>query len=109
MGQGPLRRPEPPELVTPPGSNDQSMDSTIDVAPAPRTEGSMNWQAGDLVGRYCLERFLGRGGFGEVWKAQDPELNRPVAVKLPRTDVLPGHDLTLRFCDEVRRAPSLKN
>jgi serine/threonine protein kinase len=56
-----------------------------------------------------LEKFLGRGAFGEVWKALDPELMRPVAIKLPRAQFLNGHDLSLKFRDEARRAASLRD
>ena len=34
------------------------------------------------VGRYDVERLIGSGGMGVVFKAWDTELNRPVAVKL---------------------------
>jgi serine/threonine protein kinase/formylglycine-generating enzyme required for sulfatase activity len=35
------------------------------------------------VGRYRVERLLGQGGFGRVYLAQDDELHRPVAIKVP--------------------------
>ena len=45
-----------------------------------------------LAGRYELQSLLGRGGMGEVWRARDLTLGRPVAVKSLVKD-LSGDDL----------------
>jgi hypothetical protein len=37
--------------------------------------------AGKRVGRYEIGALLGAGGMGEVFRAQDTKLNRPVAIK----------------------------
>lgn len=93
------------------GSDDQSMDSTVDVVPvaSSQVEGFTNWLPGDFVGRYRLEKPLGHGAFGDVWKGFDPELRRPVAIKLPRKEVLRRQDLSQQFRDEARRAALLKD
>jgi serine/threonine protein kinase len=41
-------------------------------------------KARDRVGEYVLQEPIGRGGFGEVWKAEHAELpGATVAVKIP--------------------------
>jgi serine/threonine-protein kinase len=57
-----------------------------------------------LNGRYRLERRLGRGGMGAVYAAVDDVLERPVAVKLIREDVVGPLDLAVRFRREARAA-----
>src|SRR5262249_13837386 len=42
--------------------------------------------AGSVIGRYRVDRELGRGGMGEVYAGTDTVLGRPVAIK-----ILPAH------------------
>lgn len=44
------------------------------------TERLDSW--GDQIGRYQIRALLGAGGVGRVFLAHDPELQRPVAIKL---------------------------
>jgi len=49
------------------------------------TEPSEQLAPGETVDRYMIVRRVGRGGMGEVYCANDPGLNRNVALKLVRT------------------------
>jgi serine/threonine protein kinase len=46
----------------------------------------MSMASGTLIGRYVVERQLGRGGMGLVLLARDRELDRMVAIKLIQSD-----------------------
>lgn len=60
--------------------------------------------AGDRVGRYAVERELGRGGMGIVYAARDPELGRTVAIKLLHPDrrVADGAEARAHLLAEAR-------
>jgi serine/threonine-protein kinase len=46
----------------------------------------------ERIGRYRVERVLGRGAMGVVYQAHDPDIDRRVAIKLVRADLLDGAD-----------------
>ncbi len=56
---------------------------------------------GATVGDYRVERLLGRGGMGEVYLATQLSLNRPVALKVLRPDVLSKPGYLDRFASEA--------
>lgn len=59
------------------------------------------------IGRYRIDQVLGRGSMGVVYKGYDPEIDRPVAIKLVRIDLLEGEhreDYLARFRREAQVA-----
>jgi len=46
------------------------------------------------IGRYVIEAILGRGAMGVIYRAHDPAIDRPVALKLVRVDLLEGSERT---------------
>src|SRR5262245_13512799 len=63
------------------------------------------------IGRYVILSTVGTGAMGTVYRAHDPQLDRLVAVKVPRMDKLP-HDreaFTERFLREARHAASVRH
>ncbi len=62
-----------------------------------------------LGGRYRLKQHLGSGGMALVWLAEDEQLGRPVAVKIP-SDVLAADPAFMaRFEREARTAAGLSH
>ncbi len=61
----------------------------------------------ERIGRYRVERLLGRGAMGLVCRAHDPDIDRPVAIKLILADLLAGEDRNAwvaRFRREAKAA-----
>jgi len=65
-------------------------------------------QPGDRIGCYAVDRRLGAGGMGEVWRARDERLDRHVAIKL----LLPNPSVDaerVRLLEQEARAASRLN
>ena len=61
-----------------------------------------------LTARYALDEVLARGGVGEVWRARDLRLGRPVAVKVLHGAQADPHFRT-RFRNEAQHAARLSH
>jgi len=62
-----------------------------------------------IAGKYRLLEELGRGGMGQVFKAEDLPLERIVAIKFLSPDLLGGPDHRARFIREARMASALNH
>lgn len=62
-----------------------------------------------LLGKYRIERVLGRGGIGVVAKAHHIDLNEPVAIKFLLPEMAQRAEVVKRFAREAQAAVKLKN
>jgi hypothetical protein len=61
------------------------------------------------LGRFDVLDQVGAGSFGTVFKARDPELDRIVAIKVPRAGILSNSDDLQRFLREARSVAQLRH
>src|SRR4051812_31941574 len=75
------------------------------VSPAPRARDL----TGASLGDFQVDRLLGRGGMGEVYLARQVSLNRAVALKVLRPDLLDNKTYLSRFEAEAWSAAKLNH
>ncbi len=69
----------------------------------------MTINVGTKLGRYEIRSKIGAGGMGEVYLAQDTELDRKVALKILPADVALNQDRMRRFVQEAKSAAALNH
>jgi serine/threonine-protein kinase len=70
---------------------------------------SLSLNAEVLAARYRLDHLIASGGMGEVWRAVDLVLDRPVAVKLLHPEYAQHAETAARFRAEARHAANLSH
>ena len=65
--------------------------------------------AGTKISHYTIVSRLGAGGMGEVYKAEDTLLDRPVALKILPADLVDNEDRVRRFVQEAKSASALNH
>src|SRR6266705_190949 len=69
----------------------------------------MTISAGTKLGRYEIRSKIGAGGMGEVYLAQDTELDRPVALKFLSAEVAADQKRLNRFFQAAKAASALNH
>lgn len=64
---------------------------------------------GDRIGRFAIDKEIGRGSGGLVFRAYDPEVQRWVALKIPMPGILTDAALRQRFVQEAQAAGGLSH
>lgn len=82
------------------------LDKRIESDDTEDNDGNLTREPKTLGNRYRLDDLVAEGGFAEVWRAYDLELQRNVAVKMPKPSRL---DSTDAFMAEARRVARLKH
>ncbi|MFQ5524706.1 MAG: protein kinase [Thermoanaerobaculia bacterium] len=80
----------------------QELDRTLEVEPSELPEGLE-------IGPYRVVRQLGRGGMGVVYEAEDPRLERRVALKLLPTEMASDPERLERFEREAKTVAALNH
>lgn len=95
------------------GGSQRDISSMPTMAtPAPPSDGKspvMSMVEKSLHNRYELEKELGRGGMGVVYKARDTQLDRPVALKFLGSLVDGSEEFRQRFQREARAAAQVSH
>jgi serine/threonine-protein kinase len=85
------------------------MDRSVWAAGADLLDDVWTLDAGATLGPYRIEDRLGAGGMGDVYRAIDTRLGRPVAVKVLPTSVALDPQMRARFAGEAQAIAALKH
>ena len=81
---------------------EETFEKTV-LLPQPRPSASgENSLEGRTLGHYKVKELLGRGSFGEVYRAVDPRLGRDVAVKVAERSIARDPELRRYLWNEAR-------
>ena len=93
------------EMIPPPEAD---VPLTLDLTPQEINQSASTTErvGGSNIDRFQVREVLGGGGFGEVYRAYDPRLDRDVALKVLK-QARPGSRAMERFFREARAAARL--
>ncbi|MBM83355.1 MAG: hypothetical protein CMJ78_22565 [Planctomycetaceae bacterium] len=95
------------ELTVSEGAPNLETGPTITYQPKAKPESSPLAAVSKQIGRYEMRKFLGSGGFARVYLASDTELEREVAIKIPRYEKFSTQADLQQFLSEARTVDGL--
>ena len=95
-------------------SDEKELENRSTISEYLKSDGKSDWestkeQSTRQLGRFRLIRCVGKGGFGEVWQAHHPDLNKMVAIKRPRKDRRFSKDQLHQFRNEAEKVAQLRH
>jgi serine/threonine protein kinase len=96
-------------LASADGAREFLATSALDRLANEFARGGRTLRPGERVGAYVIDRLLGSGGGGEVWRARDERLQRDVAIKVLPAYLSHDSDRLHRFAEEARSASALNH
>ena len=85
------------------GSNATRLAAPEHPNPHPLPEGTV------LIGKYRIEKRVGRGGMADVYRARHEVLQQEVAIKVLAPELTEQAEIKSRFLNEARAAARLRN
>ena len=101
------RQPSPPMLECP--RCGRCEDAGTAVCPADGTPLRVGPTPRVIDNKYRVDQLLGRGGMGAVYRSRDVRLDRQVAVKVVRPELLDDNDARRRFRREAQLVARLQH
>ncbi len=92
-----------------PSSHHGAPDETEHLGDFRSTHASGREELPKSIGRYEIQKLLGEGGYGRVFKAHDSQLQRNVAIKVPHLYRITSQHSLDRYLEEARTLAKLEH
>ncbi|MCE9529565.1 MAG: protein kinase, partial [Planctomycetes bacterium] len=97
------------DLPTDPAGESLPFAEETKPLPPKSVDRSTRGSSPERIGRFVVRRFLGEGAFGRVYEAYDSQLDRSVALKVAKPELLQSEKRIKRFLREAKSAANLRH